>query len=416
MMMAIAAHCDIPRVSRFARKNYFYPDLPKGYQISQYELPLARSGWVEIEIGDTTKRIGITRIHLEEDAGKSFHEPERTLVDFNRCGVPLMEVVSEPDLRSTDEAVAYLKTLRTILRYLQICDGNMEEGSLRCDANLSLRPKGLQSLGTRSELKNMNSFRGVQRALDFEIQRQRSLLERGEKVVQETRLWNEQEGATYSMRGKEESSDYRYFPEPDLLPVTVTDAWKEAVRGMLPELPDEKRQRFVSQYRLSPYDAGILISSRDLSDYFELCQREVEDAKLSANWIINELLGELKRDERELSQCPVTPEKMARMLRLLKAGTISGKMAKQFFEEMYKTGADPESLLEAQGAQITDDRELSLLVAQVIDENAEQVTQYRAGKDKLLGFFVGQVMKKSRGKANPQRVNDLLKEALKSSG
>lgn len=412
MMMALTTHCGIAPKSRFARKNYFYPDLPKGYQISQYEMPLAERGWIEIKVNGHVKRIGVRRIHMEEDAGRSFHEPGQTLIDFNRCGIPLIEIVSEPDIRSTDEAVAYLKRLKTLLLYLGICNGNMEEGSLRCDANLSLRPKGESALGTRAELKNMNSFRGIQRALDYEVERQSAVLEGGGHVAQETRLWNQAEGSTHAMRGKEESSDYRYFPEPDLLPLASDPELIARIRQDLPELPDQKKGRFMSEYGLSLYQADILTSTRDLADYFELCQHEAKDAKRVANWIINELLRELKSDEGEIQECLLTPEKLARMIRLIKKETISGKMAKEIFAEMFRTGASAEEIVKARGGQITDQEEIARLVQEVIIDNPDLVTQYRAGKKKVLGFFVGQIMKKTGQKANPQLARQILERAL----
>jgi len=412
IMMALAINCSIAPVSRFARKNYFYPDLPKGYQISQYEMPLAENGWIEINVNGQFKRVGVRRIHLEEDSGKSLHEKSRTLIDFNRCGIPLIEIVSEPDIRSTHEAVSYLKKLRRILRYLGICDGNMEQGSLRCDANLSLRPKGTDALGARAEVKNMNSFKGVQRALDYEIQRQGALLDSGGQVAQETRLWDEAEGKTYTIRGKEESSDYRYFPEPDLLPVVTGPDWIGKISQFLPELPDNKKGRFVREYGLSGDEADILTSDRYLADYFESCQHEAQEPKIVANWIINDLRRELKTDEREIRECPLTPGNLASLIQLIKAGTISGRMAKEVFEEMYRTGVDAEEIVKAKGTQITDDEEISKSVQAVLEENPDQVARYRAGKEMLFDFFVGQVMKKTKGKANPQLVNKILDKEL----
>ncbi|HUU80481.1 MAG TPA: Asp-tRNA(Asn)/Glu-tRNA(Gln) amidotransferase subunit GatB, partial [Acidobacteriota bacterium] len=323
-----------------------------------------------------------------------------------------IEIVSEPDIRSTREAVSYLKKLRTILRYLGICDGNMEQGSLRCDANLSLRPKGTDALGTRAEVKNMNSFKGVQRALDYEIQRQRAVLDSGGQVAQETRLWDEAEGKTYTMRGKEESSDYSYFPEPDLLPVVTGPDWIGKISQYLPELPDNKKARFVREYGLSGDEADILTSDRYLADYFESCQNEAQEPKIVANWIINELRRELKTDEREIRECPLTPGNLARLIQFIKAGTISGRMAKEVFEEMYRTGVDAEEIVKAKGTQITDDEEIGKSVQAVLEDNADQVARYRAGKEMLFGFFVGQVMKKTKGKANPQLVNKILEKEL----
>ena len=409
LMMALAAHCSIEPVSRFARKNYFYPDLPKGYQISQYEMPLAANGWIEVATNGSVKKIGIRRIHLEEDAGKSFHESEGTLIDFNRCGVPLIEIVSEPEIRSPDEAVAYLKKLRTMLRYFKICDGNMEEGSLRCDANLSLRSKGKKGFGTRTELKNMNSFRGVHRALHYEITRQSAVMESGERILRQTRLWSESEGRTLPMRSKEESSDYRYFPEPDLPPVVIDTAWIDGIRKSIPELPDQKRRRFIADYDLSAYDAGILTGNPALADYYESCQKKAGDSKTVANWIINELLRELNREGRQIEDCPVRPENLAALISMIRGGRISGKLAKEVFGRMYGTGADAREIVEATGGQITDGDEISKIVRDVLEENPGQVEQFRAGKEKLLDFFVGQVMKKTRGKANPPLVRKILK-------
>ena len=412
IMMALATGCRIAPLNRFARKNYFYPDLPKGYQISQYEMPLAENGCIEIEANDTVKRIGVTRIHLEEDAAKALHEPDRTLLDFNRCGIPLIEIVSEPDIRTIDEAVAYLKKLRTILRYLGICDGKMEKGRLRCDANLSLRPKGESALRIRTELKNMNSFRAIHRALEYEIERQSAVLEPGGQVDQETRLWNEIEGKTSPMRSKEESCDYRYFPEPDLLPVAIDSEWVERIKRVLPELPDQKKDRFIREYSLSAYDAGILTDTRDLADYFESCSKEAGDPKMAANWTINTLLRGLKRDDRDIRHCPVSPGNLASLIRLIRNSTISGKMAKEIFDEMSEAGSDAEKIVRAKGGQISDEGEIARAVNEVIKDNPKQVSQYCAGKIKLLDFFIGQVMKKTRAKANPQTAKRLLKRSL----
>ena len=418
--MGLATHCTIARVSRFARKNYFYPDLPKGYQISQYELPLAEHGYVEILVDGETKQIGLTRIHMEEDAGKlvhpgSFTDTLYSLVDYNRSGVPLIEIVSEPDIRSPKEAGAYLRTLRAILRYLEISDGNMEEGSFRCDANISVRPKGTEKFGTRTELKNMNSFRNVQRALEFEVRRQRTLLESGRSVIQETRLWDAGRGVTVSMRGKEEAHDYRYFPDPDLVPVEIDPHWIERVRESLPELPDAKRQRFITQYGLPAYDAQVLTSSKELADYFEAVLADFSQPKVVSNWIMSELLRELKRDERDMAECPVPPEHLAELLELMEKNVISGKIAKSVFKEMYETGASAGTIVKEKGLeQVTDEGAIEAVVAEVLAECPEEVEAYRKGKEKLLGFFVGQVMKKTRGKANPKLVNEILRKKLKS--
>ncbi|MBI4495637.1 MAG: Asp-tRNA(Asn)/Glu-tRNA(Gln) amidotransferase subunit GatB [Deltaproteobacteria bacterium] len=415
---ALATDCRIPPYSQFARKNYFYPDLPKGYQISQYEHPLATDGHVEVEVEGQRKRIGILRIHLEEDAGKLIHdlsaEPgASSYVDFNRTGVPLIEIESAPDLRSPEEAAAYLRKLRAILMFLEIGDGNMEEGSFRCDANISLRPKGRQDFGVKTELKNMNSFRHVQRALDFEIRRQTALLDQGEKVVQETRLWDAARGATSSMRGKEEAHDYRYFPDPDLVPLVIDPEWIEAVRAGLPELPQAKRERFVREYGLPEYDAEVLTSSKSLANYYEECLRTYPQPKAVSNWIMSELLRELKRDEREIEECPVPAVHLAEMLRLVEEGTISGKIAKSVFEEMYRSGRRAGEIVAEKGwVQVRDAAAIEEAIAQVLAQNPREVEAYRRGKEKLFGFFVGQVMKATQGKANPKLVNELLKKKL----
>jgi aspartyl-tRNA(Asn)/glutamyl-tRNA(Gln) amidotransferase subunit B len=413
--MALATHCQVVPYSQFARKNYFYPDLPKGYQISQYELPLAEHGWIDIDLEEGRKRVRIHRIHMEEDAGKLVHDEHQPLsyVDFNRTGVPLIEIVSEPDMRTSEEAGAYLRKLRDILRYLDICDGNMEEGSFRCDANISLRPMGREELGVKTELKNMNSFRNVQRALEFEIRRQEALLERGEAIVQETRLWDNDRGVTVSMRSKEEAHDYRYFPDPDLVPIATEPAWIESVRATLPELPDPKRERFMTEYGLPPYDAQVLTASRDLADYFETALQGFHQPKMVSNWIMSELMRELKRDERDINACPVPPENLAELLRLLESAVISGKMAKTVFEEMYATGKSAQAIVDERGlVQVTDHGAIEAIIDEVLRENPAEVESFRAGKAKVFGFLVGQVMRKSKGKANPQAVNDLLRRKL----
>jgi aspartyl-tRNA(Asn)/glutamyl-tRNA(Gln) amidotransferase subunit B len=414
--LALATHCQIASINRFARKNYFYPDLPKGYQISQYELPVAQHGWIDIEVNGESKRIGITRIHLEEDAGKLIHDESQPLsyVDFNRTGVPLVEIVSDPDLTTPGEASTYLKKLRDIVRYLDICDGNMEEGSLRCDANISLRPVGSEGLGVKTELKNMNSFRFVQRALEYEIKRQRTILEQGGTIVQETRLWDSDEGVTHGMRGKEEAHDYRYFPDPDLVPVVIDDQWIEKVRQELPELPDAKKARFTREYELPEQDGVVLTSNKDLADYFEACLTRFPQPKKVSNWIMVELLKELKRDDREIDQCPVTPEALADLLKMVEEGVISGKIAKTVFEEMYATGKAADDIVEEKGLkQVTDEGEIGKVIDSVLAAHPNEMEEYRAGKEKLLGFFVGQVMKQTRGKANPKIVNEILRERLK---
>ncbi len=418
---ALTVGATIQPLNRFARKNYFYPDLPKGYQISQYEQPLATGGKLAIEVNGQTKEIGITRIHMEEDAGKLFHgenlgDPEASFVDFNRCGVPLLEIVSEPDLRSPEEARLYLQKLRQLLRYLEVCDGNMEEGSFRCDANVSIRPVGSKELGTKAELKNMNSFRHVKHALEYEVARQQEALEAGEAIVQETRLWDPSKSITISMRSKEEAQDYRYFPEPDLVPLVVDEAWLEEVRSTLPELPDAKRARFESVYGLPAYDAGVLTATRALADYYEAAvEAFADDPKMVSNWVMSELLGLLNRDGREITESPVDPGGLAGLLRLMADGTISGKIAKEVFEEMYATGRDAEAIVEERGLeQISDAGELEALVVQVLSENPDAVERYRSGKTQIVGFLVGQVMKATKGQANPKIVNELLLSNLAS--
>ena len=417
LRLALATHCKIAPSSRFARKNYFYPDLPKGYQISQYELPVAEGGWIDIETNGESKRIGITRIHLEEDAGKLIHDATQpfSYVDFNRTGVPLIEIVSEPDLRTPEEASSYLKKLRDIVRYLDICDGNMEEGSFRCDANISLRPVGSKGLGVKTEVKNMNSFRFVQRALEYEIKRQQAILEQGGTIVQETRLWDSDKSVTHGMRGKEEAHDYRYFPDPDLVPVVVDDEWIEGVRLELPELPDAKKARFMSAYGLPEQDAAVLTGNKDLAAYFEACVARFPQPKKVSNWILAELLRELNRDHREIHQCPVTPEALADLLIMMEEDVISGKIAKTVFEEMYGTGKAPETIVAEKGLkQVSDEGEIGQVIDTVIAAHPDQAEEYRAGKEKLLGFFVGQVMKQTQGKANPKLVNQVLREKLKN--
>jgi len=415
LRMALATHCTIGRESRFARKNYFYPDLPKGYQISQYELPIAEHGHVDIEIEDQKKRIGITRIHMEEDAGKLVHDPDRPVsrVDYNRTGVPLMEIVSEPDLRLPEEAGAYLRKLRTILRYLDISDGNMEEGSFRCDANVSIRPQGTEELGTRTELKNLNSFKHVENALRFEIRRQQVILGEGGTIVQETRLWNQEKNRTVSMRGKEEAHDYRYFPDPDLLPLVIDDSWIDSVREGLPELPDDKRQRFISDYHLPSYDADLLTSTRELAEYFEAGVRSGAPAKQISNWIMGPLLGQFNADGKTIADSPVSAESLAELVRLIDEGVISGKIGKTVFDDMARTGVSPKQIVEEKGlVQVTDTAAIETVVDQVLANSGKEVEAYKGGKTKLLGFFVGQVMKETRGKANPKLVNEILRRKL----
>ncbi|MCB2166052.1 MAG: Asp-tRNA(Asn)/Glu-tRNA(Gln) amidotransferase subunit GatB [Deltaproteobacteria bacterium] len=416
LRMALATGCRVNMESRFARKNYFYPDLPKGYQISQFELPVAERGEIHIDTGDSTlRRIGITRIHMEEDAGKLVHDPDRPVsrVDLNRTGVPLIEIVSEPDLRSPEEAGAYLRKLRSIVRYLDICDGNLEEGSFRCDANISIRPVGASAFGTRAELKNLNSFRNVEKAIAYEIERQKEVLLEGGAVVQETRLWDPAMGRSISMRGKEEAHDYRYFPDPDLLPVVVDENWLAAIRDALPELPDARQERFCDAYGLTAYDAERLTADRDLGDYFEACLAHAPQAKLAANWILGGLMAWLNAENRPIAQSPVSPEHLGQLLGLIDGGQISGKIAKTVFEEMIKTGQDPKAIVEAKGlVQVSDASELEAVVTKVLAASPDEVAAYRQGKKKVMGFFVGQVMRETRGQANPKLVNEILQRML----
>ncbi|MBT8137249.1 MAG: Asp-tRNA(Asn)/Glu-tRNA(Gln) amidotransferase subunit GatB [Gammaproteobacteria bacterium] len=413
----LAVDAKIAPRSVFARKNYFYPDLPKGYQISQFELPVVEGGHLDITLEDgSRKTIGITRAHLEEDAGKSLHEDFHgmTGVDLNRAGTPLLEIVSEPDLRSAAEAVAYLKKMRTLVQYLEICDGNMQEGSLRCDANVSIRPVGQAEFGTRTELKNLNSFRFIEKAILHEIERQKDVLEGGGSVVQETRLYDSDRDETRPMRSKEEANDYRYFPDPDLLPLIIDATLVEQMKAELPELPAARQQRFVEQFGLSQYDAEVLTASRDMADYFE----EVVDgtggaAKLAANWVMGELSGALNKETLSVAASHVDAKMLAGMLQRIEDKTISGKIAKQVFEAMWAGEGDADAIIEARGLrQITDSSAIGVIIDEVLAANPGQVEQYRSGKDKVFGFFVGQVMKATQGKANPQQVNELLKEKL----
>ena len=415
----LATNCTIAPQSIFARKNYFYPDLPKGYQISQYELPTCQHGWLDIDGEWGSKRIGITRIHMEEDAGKLVHgeapgSSQSSFVDLNRAGTPLLEVVSEPDLRSADEAVAYLKKLHQIVVYLGVCDGNLEEGSFRCDANVSLRPVGQEAFGTRAEIKNVNSFRFVKQAIEYEIERQADLLDSGDKVVQETRLYDPQTGMTRSMRGKEEAHDYRYFPDPDLVPLEIDAAWVETERARLPELPAARCRRYQDELGLSAYDAEVLTAERPLAEYFEACLALLPgQAKGIANWVMGELTRKLNEGGQFISESPVTPAGLAGLLKLIEAGTISGKIAKTVFDEMWATGGDPARIVEEKGlVQVSDTGAIEAIIAEVLAASAAQVEQYRGGNEKVFGFFVGQVMKASKGKANPALVNELLKKQL----
>jgi aspartyl-tRNA(Asn)/glutamyl-tRNA(Gln) amidotransferase subunit B len=416
--LGLAIEARIARHSVFARKNYFYPDLPKGYQISQYELPIVAAGSLEIVLeGGERKRIGITRAHLEEDAGKSLHEglPGVTGIDLNRAGTPLVEIVSEPELRSAKEAVAYMKKVHTLVRYLEICDGNMQEGSFRCDANVSVRRAGTDKFGTRAEIKNLNSFRFVERAINYEVERQIAILESGGTVVQETRLYDADKGETRAMRSKEEANDYRYFPDPDLLPVELDADFIESVRATLPELPDQKAARFAQRYALSAYDAGVLTASRELADYYEaVVQAAPQDPKLAANWVMGELAAALNRENLELASGRLPAERLAGLLARIGDGTISGKIAKEVFEAMWSQGVGADAVIESRGLrQITDTGAIERAIDTVIAANPAQLAEYRAGKDKLFGFFVGQVMKATGGKANPAQLNELLRRKLR---
>lgn len=421
MKAGLATNCTINRKSIFARKNYYYPDLPKGYQISQYEEPICSDGYLDVEANGAKKRIRIKRIHMEEDAGKLIHETtidtsSYSLVDYNRSSVALLEIVSEPDLETPEEAVRYLKMLRDVLMYLEICDGNMEEGSFRCDANISVRKKGDKKLGTRAELKNLNSFRYIERALEYEITRQIEILEEGGEVVQETRLFNPSEEVTYSMRGKEEAHDYRYFPDPDLVPLVIDDEWRESIRVQLPELPTEKMERFMSQYGLPRYDVEILTGERALADYFEETTRIFPEPKTVSNWIMSELLRELKKENASAGESRLTPERLAELLSLIKNETISGKIGKEIFPELYDKGVSPKDLIAEKGlVQISDQSALAATIDAVVKRFPKEVAEYNSGKEKLVGFFVGQAMKETKGKANPKLLNELLLERLKNA-
>jgi aspartyl-tRNA(Asn)/glutamyl-tRNA(Gln) amidotransferase subunit B len=411
--LGLATNSTINRFSQFARKNYFYPDLPKGYQTSQFDLPIIGRGEIEIEAGGQKKTIGITRIHMEEDAGKLIHDEVEPVshVDLNRTGTPLLEIVSEPDIRSSEEASAYLKKIHAILRYLDICDGNMQEGSFRCDANISLRPLGQEKLGTRTELKNMNSFRHVQSALEYEIRRQRDILLDGGKIIQETLLWNPDKNCSESMRGKEDAHDYRYFPCPDLVPIEISEDWIEEVRASLPELPDQRKARFVEQYELPEYDAVLLTADREVAEYFEETVKGGAQAKKASNWIMTELLRELKGEE--IASCRVTAPQLAALLLMVEKNTISGKIAKTVFLDMMETGKDPERIVNEKNlSQVSDVGELLSLVKDIVASNPTQAADFRAGKTKLMGFFVGQLMQKTKGQANPQLANELFSQEL----
>ena len=415
----LAVEAEIGEQSIFARKNYFYPDLPKGYQISQYELPIVGKGQISIELEDGSEKIiGITRAHLEEDAGKSLHEDfqGQTCIDLNRAGTPLLEIVSEPDMRNAKEAVAYMRKIHSLVRYLEICDGNMQEGSFRCDANVSVRPKGQAEFGTRTELKNINSFRNVERAINIEIERQIDVIEDGGAVIQETRLYDADKNETRSMRSKEEANDYRYFPDPDLLPVVLEPELLEQIRATLPELPNEKRDRFMSELGLSLYDASILTSSRELADYYEAVLAETGNKapKICANWVTVELNGALNKASLEIDESPISAKQLASIVNRIEDNTISGKIAKQVFEALWKgEGEDADAVIEAKGLkQVTDSGAIEAMIDEVIAANPDQLQQYRDGKEQLFGYFVGQVMKASKGQANPGQVNEILKQKL----
>lgn len=413
--MGIATHCTIARESIFARKNYFYPDLPKGYQISQYELPVAQNGYIDIELESGVKRIGINRIHMEEDAGKLSHDPTRpmSMVDFNRTGVPLIEIVSEPDLRSPEEAGAYLRQLRSIVRYLDIGDGNMEEGSFRCDANVSIMPKGATEFGTRAELKNLNSFKYVEKALMYEVARQKDVIQDGGQVVQETRLYDSAKGKTFSMRGKEEAHDYRYFPDPDLLPLVIDDEWLARIQKDLPELPADKKARFIKDFGLSALDAEFLTSNRDTADYFEDCLKVFPKPKPVSNWIMGSLMALLNAKGKAIEASPISATALAELLKLIDEGTISGKIAKKVFDDMATSGKPAKQIVEEKGlVQVQDVSAIESVVDSIIEKSPKEVEAYKGGKKKLMGFFVGQVMKETQGKANPKMVNELLRNKL----
>ncbi|MBI4412552.1 MAG: Asp-tRNA(Asn)/Glu-tRNA(Gln) amidotransferase subunit GatB [Deltaproteobacteria bacterium] len=416
---ALALNCAIQKKSIWARKNYFYPDLPKGYQISQYEEPLALGGWLDVPIDGKNKRVQLTRIHMEEDAGKLLHEHgDETVshVDLNRAGVPLIEIVSEPEIRSAAEAAEYLRQMRSILRYCGVCDGNMDEGSMRCDANVSIRPVGSEKFGTKVELKNMNSFKFVEKAIEYEIERQKAAIAAGEKIVQETRLWDSKRGVTESMRSKEQAHDYRYFPDPDLVPLLVDEKWIEFVKKEMPELAPARAARFAREYQIPEYDAQVLTVEKTMADYFEEAVKAYPAGpKKISNWIMTELLRELKNGGIEIEQSKISPRQIAKLIELIDSGSISGKIAKTVFEEMFQTGKDAEAIIKEKNlVQVSDTGSIEKVIDAVIAANPKQLEQYRSGKDKLFGFFVGQVMKEMKGQGNPTVVNELLKKKLSS--
>ena len=419
VMVGLALNCQISRWSKMDRKNYFYPDLAKNYQISQYDLPLCHHGWIDIEVDGEVRRIRITRAHMEEDTARNTHTIAGGMsgVDFNRSGVPLLEIVTEPDIRNAREAYAYLTALKQLLQYLDVSDCNMEEGSLRAEANVSVRPAGSDKLGTKTEIKNVASFSGVQKAIDYEIRRQIEVIRSGGTIQQETRGWDPDRGVTFSQRAKESAHDYRYFPEPDLVPVVVDEAWEARIRQRLPEFPTDRRKRFMTQYGLSPYDAGVLTQTRPMADYYETMVRSGADPKKAANWLMVELQGRLTDAGLEITQSPVAPENLARLIALIEDGTISGKIAKDVLNQMFESGTDPDTIIREKGlSQISDAGAVEAVVREVVRNNPEQAAQYRAGKEKVFAFFVGQVMKASRGKANPALVNDLLRKVLNEGG
>ncbi|MDQ0163210.1 Asp-tRNA(Asn)/Glu-tRNA(Gln) amidotransferase subunit GatB [Bacillus alveayuensis] len=415
MKAAMALNCEIATDTKFDRKNYFYPDNPKAYQISQYDKPIGQNGWIEIEVNGKKKKIGITRLHLEEDAGKLTHSSEGySLVDFNRQGTPLIEIVSEPDIRSPEEAYAYLEKLKSIIQYTGVSDCKMEEGSLRCDANISLRPIGQKEFGTKTELKNLNSFNFVRKGLEYEQKRQEQVLLSGGVIQQETRRFDEATGKTILMRVKEGSEDYRYFPEPDLVALHIDDEWKERVRASIPELPDARQKRYIEELGLPAYDAKVLTLTKEMSDFFEATVAAGADAKLASNWLMGEVSGYLNAEQKELSEVALTPESLAGMIKLIEKGTISSKIAKKVFKELIEKGGDPEKIVKEKGlVQISDEGTIRKLVIEALDENPQSVEDFKNGKDRAIGFLVGQIMKKTKGQANPQMVNKLLLEEIK---
>ena len=410
----LALNCEIARMSLFSRKNYFYPDLPKNYQISQYDLPLCFNGYLDLSLNSKTERVKIRRVHLEEDAGKLLHSGSSfSEVDLNRTGVPLMEVVTEPCITSPQLAHLYLTKLRNILLYLGVCNGNMEEGSLRCEPNISLRPKGEVELGVKTELKNLNSFKAVYKGLEYEIKRQREILESGGKVTQDTCRWDEKSSSTISMRSKEEAHDYRYFPEPDLLPLVIPESWEKEIKESLPELPEDRKRRFMEEFSLPEYDAGVITDSKSLADYYEECLKYYKNPKIVSNWVMGEFLRLLKLNEKEVEEAKISSQNLGEMLKMIEKGIISGKIAKTIFEEMFNTGKSPQIIVEERGlTQISDEEEIGKVVDKIIKENPEVVESFKGGKEKSIGFLVGQVMKETQGRANPKLVNKLLRERL----